>query len=137
MEFTHHYFKDTVYTQDCNSWYKNRDGEVVGLWPGSTLHALEVLRSPRWEDWVYESLEDDSESESDLGDGNGNGNGKGKGTGSGNRLRWLGNGWSVTQRRDGEDGGDPSWYINPEEVEVPYGEKPEENPRYKARPWSY
>ena len=74
--------------------------------------ALEALRSPRWEDWVYESREGDGE--------------------GGNALRWLGNGWSTTQTS-----GDASWYINPDEIEVPYGKKPEENPRFKARPWSY
>lgn len=75
-----------------------------------SVAALEALRSPRWEDWVYESRE---------GEG-------------GNGLRWLGNGWSTTQTD-----GDASWYVNPNEVEEPFGEKPEENPRYKARPWSY
>jgi hypothetical protein len=106
-EYVKEYFKGTVYTEECRSWYK-RGEDVVGLWPGSTLHALEALRSPRWEDWEYERRE------------------------KGNGLRWLGNGWSVTQT-----GGDASWYINPEEVEMPWGNKPEENPRYKARPWSY
>ncbi len=103
------YFRDTVYMMECRSWYRRGD-HIVGLWPGSTLHALEALRSPRWEDWVYESV-----------DG-----------GKGNGLRWLGNGWSTTQTD-----GDPSWYINPEEVEVPVDKTPEENPLYKARPWSY
>ncbi|KAK5655432.1 hypothetical protein OQA88_5703 [Cercophora sp. LCS_1] len=109
-EYVDAYFKGTVYTEECKSWYRKGD-KIVGLWPGSTLHALEALRSPRWEDWVYESGDDD---------------------GSGNALRWLGNGWSTTQTD-----GDPSWYINPDEIEIPFGKKPEENPRYKARPWSY
>jgi hypothetical protein len=103
------YFANTVYTEDCKSWYKRGDN-IVGLWPGSTLHALEALRSPRWEDWVYERREGDGA----------------------NALRWLGNGWSTTQTD-----GDASWYLNPDEVEVPWGKRPEENPRYKARPWSY
>ncbi|KAK0632553.1 hypothetical protein B0T14DRAFT_560233 [Immersiella caudata] len=106
-EYVKEYFKGTVYTDECRSWYK-RGEDVVGLWPGSTLHALEALRSPRWEDWEYERAE------------------------KGNALRWLGDGWSVTQTD-----GDASWYINPEEVEMPWGEVPEENPRFKARPWSY
>ncbi|KXX78294.1 putative sterigmatocystin biosynthesis monooxygenase stcW [Madurella mycetomatis] len=103
------YFARTVYVDACRSWYRRGD-KVVGLWPGSTLHALETLRAPRWEDWNYESV-----------DG-----------GEGNRLRWLGDGTSVTQTD-----GDPSWYINPDEVEVPVEGTPEKNPRYKARPWSY
>ena len=111
------YFKDTVHLDKCKSWYRSEGGtgnRVVALWPGSTQHAVETLRSPRWEDWVYESVEDEDGSE----DGNG--------------LKWLGNGWSWTQTE-----GDPSWYLNPEEVEFPWEGKPEENPKYKSRPWSH
>jgi hypothetical protein len=110
--YTQEYFRGTVYMDKCKSWYRSEGGRgdwISGLWPGSTLHALEALRSPRWEDFVFESA--------DL---------------SGNALRWMGNGWSVTQKD-----GDSSWYINPEEVELPVEGKPEENPLYKARPWSY
>ncbi|KAK4154652.1 hypothetical protein C8A00DRAFT_32545 [Chaetomidium leptoderma] len=114
MEYVDGYFRGTVYMDDCRSWYQ-RDGKVVGLWPGSTLHALEALRAPRWEDWVYESVEEE------------------EGAGGDNGLRWLGNGWSETQ----VDNGDPSWYINPGEVEVPVEGRPEENERFKARPWCY
>jgi hypothetical protein len=113
-EYVDEYFKDKVYTENCKSWYRSEGGQgdkIIGLWPGSTLHALEALRAPRWEDFVYESI--DAE-------------------GAANGLRWLGNGWSETQKT-----GDPSWYLNPDEVEVPVGAKPEENPRYKARPWSH
>jgi hypothetical protein len=112
--YINEYFKQTIYTDKCKSWYRSDGGtgdRICGLWPGSTLHALEALRSPRWEDYVYESVDDAAKK---------------------NGLRWLGNGWSTTQTD-----GDPSWYINPTEVEVPYDGKPEENPRYKARPWSY
>lgn len=44
---------------ECMSWYR-KDGQgksgdfVTGLWPGSTLHCIEALRSPRWEDYEYE-----------------------------------------------------------------------------------
>ncbi|KAF7926569.1 hypothetical protein BELL_1310g00030 [Botrytis elliptica] len=51
-----HYFQKTVYVDDCNSWYRSNGGKgdrVTGLWPGSTLHAMECLRSPRWEDFDY------------------------------------------------------------------------------------
>ncbi|KAL1852735.1 hypothetical protein VTK73DRAFT_9174 [Phialemonium thermophilum] len=112
-EYTDVYFRNTVYTEKCKSWYRSEAGygdRIIGLWPGSTLHALEVLRSPRWEDFVYESADP-----------------------SPNALRWLGNGWSITQK----GGGDPSWYLNPEEVEVPMEKRPEDNPRYNKRPWSY
>ncbi|KAL2165937.1 hypothetical protein VTG60DRAFT_3579 [Thermothelomyces hinnuleus] len=110
MEYVDAYFRDTVYMDDCRSWYRRGD-KVVGLWPGSTLHALEALRAPRWEDWVYEPVDDASRR---------------------NGLRWLGNGRSVTQFE-----GDPSWYINPDEVQVPLEGRPEENARFKARPWCY
>ncbi|OAA64312.1 Flavin monooxygenase-like protein [Niveomyces insectorum RCEF 264] len=115
QQYIGRYFVDTVYLDHCRSWYRTEGGTgdwICGLWPGSTLHALEVLRSPRWEDFDYESADP-----------------------SPNRLRWLGNGRSETQDPNGP--GDPSWYINPDEVDVPREGKPEEEPRYKARPWSY
>ncbi|KAK0723979.1 hypothetical protein B0T21DRAFT_403869 [Apiosordaria backusii] len=122
-EYTQQYFKNTVYMDRCSSWYRKGD-RIVGLWPGSPLHALEVLRAPRWEDYVFEGVE---------GEG-------------GNRLGWLGGGWSCTQiltdKGGGEGminggGGDPSWYLNPDEVEVPVEGRPEDNTRWRNRPWSY
>ncbi|KAI1749717.1 flavin-binding monooxygenase [Xylaria castorea] len=125
-EYCHEYFKDTVYTEECNSWYKSDGGtgdRIIGLWPGSTLHAMEALRAPRWEDFDWESRD-------------------------ANRLRWLGNGWSVTHTKvEGEEGqsdfdgreyqGDPAWYIEPEFVDVPLEQRPEEDPRLKMRPFSH
>ncbi|KAL2266617.1 hypothetical protein VTJ83DRAFT_5969 [Remersonia thermophila] len=119
MAYVDRYFEQTVYDDECGGWYKSKcagaDGQprtvVTGLWPGSTLHAIETMRSPRWEDWAWESVE-----------GN-----------EGNGLRWLGNGMSVTQLGEG----DPSWYINEDQVEVPVEGKPEENARWRARPWCY
>jgi hypothetical protein len=111
-QFVDAYFKDTVYMDDCRSWYRSDGGKgnhILALWPGSTLHALEALRSPRWEDFVYESRDTTD-----------------------NGLRWLGKGWSITQTQ-----GDPSWYLNANELDVPEEGKPEERERYKARPWSY
>ncbi|KZO91462.1 FAD/NAD(P)-binding domain-containing protein [Calocera viscosa TUFC12733] len=48
----------TVFTQPCSSWYKQGkpDGPVTGTWPGSTLHFLDVIREPRWEDYEWEYL---------------------------------------------------------------------------------
>ncbi|EAA34659.3 FAD/NAD(P)-binding domain-containing protein [Neurospora crassa] len=112
VAFVDAYFKDTVYLDKCKSWYRSEGGtgnRIVALWPGSTQHAVETLRSPRWEDWMYEGADK-----------------------SGNGLRWLGNGWSLTQTE-----GDPSWYLNPEEIEFPWEGKPEENPKYKSKPWSH
>lgn len=104
------YFSETVYMDNCKSWYRSKGGKrnwIIGLWPGSTIHALDSWASPRWEDFDYESLDPTS-----------------------NKLRWLGNGWSITQSQ-----GDPSWYLNPGEVEWPEAGRPEEGARFKARPW--
>lgn len=104
------YFKDTVYMDTCNSWYRSEGGKgdrITGLWPGSTLHAVEALRSPRWEDWAFEGLE--------------------------NRLAWLGNGWSMTQLGEG----DAAFYLEPTFVDVPPVAQPEEDVRLKKRPFCY
>ncbi|EEU35498.1 uncharacterized protein NECHADRAFT_98200 [Fusarium vanettenii 77-13-4] len=113
-EYIGEYFKKTVYMDDCKSWYKTGGGhgdKISALWPGSLLHAMETFRAPRWEDFDFEELHQ-------------------------NRLRWLGNGWSMCVMED-EEQGDPSWYINPDAVDVPPQRKPEEDPKILARPWSY
>jgi cation diffusion facilitator CzcD-associated flavoprotein CzcO len=40
----------TVYSEECSSWYKGGKtrGRVVALWPGSSLHAVQVLEAPRY-----------------------------------------------------------------------------------------
>lgn len=107
------YFKKTVYMDDCKSWYKvgGLGDKVSALWPGSILHLMETLRAPRWEDYDYESSDE-------------------------NKLRWLGNGWSMCIM-DEEEQGDPSWYLNPEYVDVPPEGEPEKDEKIKARPWSH
>ncbi|KAI0144715.1 flavin-binding monooxygenase [Pestalotiopsis sp. NC0098] len=117
-EYCQTYFKDTVYTDQCNSWYKSEGGKgdhITGLWPGSTLHALEALRSPRWEDYDWQSV------------ANGN-----------NRMRWLGNGWSLTHTKVSHDGygGDPAWYLDPRFQNVPVSGFPEDDSEFKQRPFS-
>jgi len=111
MDYTNEYFKNTVYMDECNSWYRSDGGKgdrITGLWPGSTLHCLEALRAPRWEDFDFETKDE-------------------------NRLRWLGNGWSVTQL----DGGDPAWYLVPSLQNVPVAGKPEDDEEFKRRPFSH
>ncbi|KAI0897668.1 flavin-binding monooxygenase [Annulohypoxylon nitens] len=120
-EFCHEYFKNTVYTDPCHSWYKSEGGSgdrITGLWPGSTLHALEALRAPRWEDFDFESIE-----------------GAGK-----NKMRWLGNGSSITHMKgegDNEWAGDPAWYIEPRFIDFPPLSKPEDDETLRMRPFSH
>ncbi|KAI0814404.1 flavin-binding monooxygenase [Xylaria sp. FL0064] len=125
-DYCHEYFKKTVYTEKCNSWYKSDGGKgdrIIGLWPGSTLHAIEALRAPRWEDFDWESRDGPPA----------------------NMLRWLGNGWSVTHTKVEEgqgDGkqeyqGDPAWYLEPRFVSVPLEQRPEEDEEFKMRPFSH
>ncbi|KAK8030091.1 hypothetical protein PG993_011382 [Apiospora rasikravindrae] len=111
------YFRDTVYTDPCNSWYRSGD-RITGLWPGSTLHALEAMRAPRWEDFEFEHIEGAEV----------------------NSMKWLGNGWSVTQLKKEEPGseelqGDPSWYLEPRFLDVPVEGAPEEDAEFKLRPF--
>ena len=74
--FCDQYFKDTVFSEKCSSWYKSgKEGRVTALWPGSSLHAIQVLESPRWEDFEYQYVD-------------------------GNEFGWFGNGWSVRDRGD-------------------------------------
>lgn len=105
------YFKGTVYTDECSSWYRSgRSGSrIVALWPGSSAQCLEVLRAPRWEDFVFESADP-----------------------TGNLLRWMGNGWSLTLTE-----GDPSWFLDPDVVDVPAEGNPEESEFYRRRPFSH
>ncbi|KAK7052585.1 FAD/NAD-P-binding domain-containing protein [Favolaschia claudopus] len=84
------YFPKTVYMDECNSWYKAADGTVVGLWPGSALHAIRALAEPRWEDYEYERIDKTS-----------------------NRLHWLGSGETVNERTGT---GDLAWYLNSPDV---------------------
>lgn len=109
-EYVGEYFKRTVYMDDCRSWYKTPTGDrISALWPGSILHAMEAWRSPRWEDFDYKPMDS-------------------------NRLRWLGNGWSVCLN---QGGGDPSFYLNPDVVDVPVLGTPESDARCAARPFSH
>ncbi|KAA8618965.1 flavin-binding monooxygenase protein [Pyrenophora tritici-repentis] len=126
-EYIDAYFEGTVFAEECSSWYKNKvTGEVVGLWPGSTLHCVEAMRSPRWEDFDYvyvDELEGAQDSDNEL-------NGVGK---TANRLSWLGNGWSTLQHEDR----DLAWYLYPEFLDVPVAPLPEKKEVYRIRPFSH
>ncbi|KAG9664100.1 flavin-binding monooxygenase, partial [Aureobasidium melanogenum] len=79
------YMENTIWSEECKSWYKNGNarGKIAALWPGSTLHYLETLAEPRYEDWkfTYDRAI--------------------------NRFTYLGNGFSTSEKRTG----DLSYYI--------------------------
>jgi cation diffusion facilitator CzcD-associated flavoprotein CzcO len=106
LKYSDAYFKNTVFMDDCKSWYRKGD-TVTGLWPGSTLHCIEALRSPRWEDFDCEYEEE-------------------------NQMAWLGNGWSTNQL----EGRDLAFYLLPRFQQVPMSPLPEENAEYKIRAFS-
>ncbi|KAM5347635.1 hypothetical protein ACJ41O_007459 [Fusarium nematophilum] len=110
-QYVDEYFKGTVYTDECTSWYRagKLGSRVVALWPGSSAQCLEVLRAPRWEDFIFESADP-----------------------TGNSLRWMGNGWSMVLTE-----GDPSWFLDPDVVDAPEEEKPEDGEFYRRRPFSH
>ena len=127
LQYCDTYFTGTVYSEECRSWYKKNGqgisgGIVTGLWPGSTLHCIEALRSPRWEDFAYEYVEEENGAEVNL-------------------MGWLGNGWGVKQLVDQPDVEALSFYITPmfqeRDIGIPVAGKPEENEQYKIRPWSH
>ncbi|EXM08898.1 hypothetical protein FOIG_01935 [Fusarium odoratissimum NRRL 54006] len=110
-QYIDEYFKGTVYTDECSSWYRagRLGSRVVALWPGSSAQCLEVLRAPRWEDYKFESADP-----------------------TGNLLRWMGNGWSQVLTE-----GDPSWFLDRDVVDAPDEGKPEDSEFYRRRPFSH
>lgn len=121
-DFSHiidEYFKGTVYLDRCSSWYKNKGGRgdrITGVWPGSALHAMETLRSPRWEDFDYVYSEDGAGKEA-------------------NRLAWLGDGWSAAQVDPGE--GELAHFLQPELIDIPSEPFPEDTPVFRMLPFSH
>ena len=73
------YFPDTVHVDNCTSWYKVNE-KIIGLWPGSSLHAMKTLENPRWEDYTYVKEEGDDS------------------------LNWIGNGWTIEDIKRGNLG---------------------------------
>lgn len=49
-EHAQEWIKHTVWKSDCRSWYKNNEtGRVNAVWPGSSLHYMDVIAEPRYE----------------------------------------------------------------------------------------
>ncbi|KAJ3543305.1 hypothetical protein NM208_g3643 [Fusarium decemcellulare] len=56
-EYVQEVHKDLVWTGSCNSWYKDRQtGRVIAVWPGSSIHFMEMIENPRWEDFDIDYL---------------------------------------------------------------------------------
>jgi hypothetical protein len=52
MEQKDLFMDTTVWAKGCRSWWKHKKtGKVTALWPGSTLHYLEALAHPRYDDF--------------------------------------------------------------------------------------
>ena len=51
-EHCQEWIQHTVWVDDCRSWYKNNEtGRVNAVWPGSSLHYIEAIKTPRYEDF--------------------------------------------------------------------------------------
>lgn len=49
---TQEFIKQTVWSTNCRSWYRNNEtGRVNAVFPGSSLHYCQVIEEPRWEDY--------------------------------------------------------------------------------------
>lgn len=81
ISHTDAFMERSVWVQDCRSWYKNgkAEGRVTALWPGSTLHFLEIMEHLRHDDFNVKY--------------------------KGNRFAWMGNGYSQTELDDTADWG--------------------------------
>lgn len=57
-EYIQSVHQDLVWTGSCSSWYKDKaTGRVTAVWPGSSIHYMETIEQPRWEDFEIEYLE--------------------------------------------------------------------------------
>ncbi|KAK4171059.1 putative Sterigmatocystin biosynthesis monooxygenase [Triangularia setosa] len=96
-EHTQAYLRGSMWTEECRSWYKREgngeEGKVIGIYPGSAFHFVEMMRHPRWEDYKFDY------SSSDVGGG------QNRRLSRLNRFTFMGNGF--TRREDrGESIGD-------------------------------
>ena len=94
-DFCDKYFKRTVFSAECGSWYKSsppgtsaeerKRGRVTALWPGSSCHAIKALERPRFEDFELTFVES-------------------------NPMAWFGDGWTVAEREGDVEG--LTYYLN-------------------------
>ncbi|KAK0385087.1 hypothetical protein NLU13_7565 [Sarocladium strictum] len=91
VEYKDYFMQRTVWADQCRSWYKGRpDGPILALWPGSTLHYIEALMNPRFDDFDFKH--------------------------AGNRFAYLGNGYS---RCEVDNTADWAWYIRERDDDAP------------------
>ncbi|KAF2472585.1 FAD/NAD(P)-binding domain-containing protein [Lindgomyces ingoldianus] len=56
-EHAQEWIKHTVWKDSCRSWYRNNDtGRVNAVWPGSSLQYIELIETPRYEDFDIQYL---------------------------------------------------------------------------------
>ena len=85
------FMQETVWNTKCQSWYKNpATGKITALWPGSTLHYMETLASPRYDDYEVNYC--------------------------GRRFSYLGMGFSQTEMNPNID---PTYYLRIEDDDAP------------------
>ncbi|KAF6517096.1 hypothetical protein HZS61_002657 [Fusarium oxysporum f. sp. conglutinans] len=91
------YLKRTVWASGCTSTYKNgtKDGELRSLHPGSRIQLFTLLEDPRYEDFEWKSLCEDS----DL------------------AFAWLANGFTALEEERPE-GADLTWFVDPADREA-------------------
>ncbi|KAF7531247.1 hypothetical protein G7054_g9044 [Neopestalotiopsis clavispora] len=92
-EHAQEWYRHTVWKDSCRSWYKNNDtGRINAVWPGSSLHYIQVVLNPRWEDYEISYQHD-------------------------NPFASLGMGQLDLPTPEGKKGPDLSEYIQPENID--------------------
>jgi hypothetical protein len=96
QEYSTAFFARTTLSDHCSSWYNGgKPGSLIhGVWPGSAAHVTIIRREPRWEDYEYTYLSNNS-----------------------NRFAWyFGNGWT---RKEQDPESDITSYLQaPESIDL-------------------
>ncbi len=89
LAYRDNFMKRTVWNDNCKSWYKSgsKSGKITAVWAGSSLHYLETMKEPRYEDWNFSYV-------------------------GGSRFAYLGNGHSQTEM---DRTADWSYYLRDED----------------------